>query len=74
MKYEVIIYWSQPDNAFIAEIPELTGCMANGSTKPKSLAAVETIANNFGHPIPTPKGKLFAWFAKSRCHLKLSQN
>jgi predicted RNase H-like HicB family nuclease len=65
MKYEVIIYWSIEDNAFIAEVPELPGCMADGSTKAKALAAVNRVAREWietakelGRPIPAPRGKL----------------
>jgi predicted RNase H-like HicB family nuclease len=62
-KYEVIIYWSREDRVFIAEVPELPGCMAHGSTQQVALAnANEAIqlwldtANEFGDPIPEPKG------------------
>lgn len=65
MKYEVIIYWSEDDAAFIAEVPELPGCMADGKTKPQALAAVERIAKEWietakslGRSIPTPRGRL----------------
>ena len=65
MKYEVIIYWSEDDRAFIAEVPELPGCMADGPTKARALAAVEVIAKEWidmakslGRPIPTPRGRL----------------
>jgi predicted RNase H-like HicB family nuclease len=65
MKYEVIIYWSAADRAFIAEIPELPGCMADGATKAKALAAVEKVAQEWmetaralGREIPQPKGRL----------------
>jgi predicted RNase H-like HicB family nuclease len=65
MKYEVIIYWSQLDRAFIAEVPELPGCMADGPTKAKALVAVERIAKEWietarelGRDIPQPKGRL----------------
>lgn len=63
-KYEIIIYWSNEDNAFIAEVPELPGCMAHGETPEKALKnAKEAIqlwldtAKEFGDPIPTPKGE-----------------
>jgi predicted RNase H-like HicB family nuclease len=65
MKCEVIIYWSREDNAFIAEVPELSGCMADGATKAKALAAAERVAREWirtarelGRPIPAPRGKL----------------
>lgn len=65
MKYEVIIYWSDVDQAFLAEVPELPGCMADGATKAEALAAVETVAAEWietatalGRPIPQPRGKL----------------
>jgi len=65
MKYEVIIYWSKDDNAFIAEVPELPGCMADGATKAKTLAAVDRVAKDWiqtakelGREIPKPKGRL----------------
>jgi len=63
-KYEIIIYWSNEDNAFIAEVPELPGCMAHGETPEKALKnAKEAIqlwldtAKEFGDPIPAPKGE-----------------
>ena len=65
MKYEVIIYWSQQDSAFIAEVPELPGCMADGTTKAKALAAVDRVAKEWiqtarqlGREVPKPKGRL----------------
>ena len=65
MKYEVIIYWSEADAAFIAEVPELPGCMADGPTMAKALAAAERIAKEWvetakklGRPVPKPRGKL----------------
>ena len=65
MKYKVIIYWSAPDNAFIAEVPELPGCLADGPTKSKALRAAEIVAKEWmqtarelGRPIPEPKGRL----------------
>ena len=64
-KYEVIIYWSEEDQAFIAEVPELPGCAADGKTYQAALANVEVIieewietAKELGRPIPTPKGRL----------------
>ena len=65
MKYKVIIYWSAPDNAFIAEVSELPGCLADGPTKAKALRAAEIVAKEWmqtarelGRPIPEPKGRL----------------
>lgn len=64
-KYEVIIYWSAEDDAFIAEVPELPGCMADGETHRAALANVETVieewietAQKLGRPIPVPRGRL----------------
>lgn len=61
-KYEIIIYWSREDQVFVAEVPELPGCMAHGNTQPEALAkANEAIqlwidtAQEFGDPIPEPK-------------------
>ncbi len=64
LKYEVIIYWSNEDGAFIAEVPELPGCAAHGDTAETALAQaheamrlwLET-AEEFGDPIPQPKGR-----------------
>ena len=65
MKYEVIIYWSDEDEAFIAEVPELPGCAADGPTYQEALANVEIIAEEWietakelNRPIPIPKGRL----------------
>ena len=64
-KYEIIIYWSEEDKAFIAEVPELAGCMADGATYQEALANAEVIieewletARDLGRTIPEPKGKL----------------
>jgi len=64
-KYEVIIYWSVEDSAYIAEVPELPGCMADGSTHEEALKNVRIIiddwietAKELGIEIPVPKGKL----------------
>ena len=64
-KYEMIIYWSQEDKAFIVEVPELPGCMADGKNYREAVANAEVIINEWietakevGKPIPRPKGKL----------------
>ena len=64
-KYEVIIYWSKDDQAFIAEVPELPGCAADGPTKQAALKNAEVVikewiqtAKALGRPIPEPKGRL----------------
>ena len=64
-RYEVIIYWSAEDKAFIAEVPELPGCMADGKTYQEALGNVEVVikewietAKDLGRPIPEPKGRL----------------
>jgi predicted RNase H-like HicB family nuclease len=64
-KYEIIIYWSKEDSAFIAEVPELPGCMADGATYREAVANAEAIidewietAKELGREIPEPKGRL----------------
>ena len=64
-KYELIIYWSEDDKAFIAEVPELPGCAADGKSYQEALANVEIviqewleIAKELGRPIPAPRGRL----------------
>ena len=64
-KYEIIIYWSEIDNVYIAEVPELAGCMADGKTYFEALENVETIisqwietAQSLNREIPEPQGKL----------------
>jgi len=64
-KYEVIIYWSDEDEAFIAEVPELPGCAADGETYQGALSNVEIIieewietAQSLGRSIPEPRGRL----------------
>ncbi|MEC4686410.1 MAG: type II toxin-antitoxin system HicB family antitoxin [Nitrospirota bacterium] len=64
-KYEVIIYWSEEDKAFVAEVPELPGCAADGATYQEALSNVEVViqewietAKELGRPIPKPKGRL----------------
>jgi predicted RNase H-like HicB family nuclease len=65
IRYEMIIYWSDKDQAFIVEVPELPGCMADGATYQEALANAELIiqewietARELGRPIPEPKGRL----------------
>lgn len=64
-RYELILYWSDEDEAFIAEVPELAACAADGAIRQEALANVETVieqwietAREFGRPIPEPKGRL----------------
>ena len=65
MRYELIIYWSKEDQAFLVEVPELPGCMADGSTYEEAVANAQIViagwietAESLGRPIPEPKGKL----------------
>jgi predicted RNase H-like HicB family nuclease len=64
-RYEIIIYWSEEDQAFIAEVPELPGCAADGTAYQEALSNVQAIikewietAKELGRPIPEPKGRL----------------
>ncbi|MBS1584930.1 MAG: type II toxin-antitoxin system HicB family antitoxin [Bacteroidetes bacterium] len=64
-KYEIIIYWSEDDKAYIAEVPELAGCKADGDTLEETLQNVQAVINEWittarslGRVIPVPKGKL----------------
>jgi predicted RNase H-like HicB family nuclease len=64
-KYEIILYWSDEDGAFIAEAPELPGCAADGATRQDALVAAEVVisewletARDLGRPVPEPKGRL----------------
>jgi predicted RNase H-like HicB family nuclease len=64
-KYEIIVYWSDDDEAFIAEVPELPGCAADGATYREAIGNVEVIieewletARKLGRPIPIPRGRL----------------
>ena len=63
-KYEIIIFWSAEDEAFVADVPDLAGCMAHGATHEEALANVKAAARlwvdtarEFGDPIPEPKGR-----------------
>lgn len=64
-RYEIILYWSSEDDAFIAEVPELPGCAADGATYGEALKNAEVIiqewietARELGRPIPVPRGRL----------------
>jgi predicted RNase H-like HicB family nuclease len=64
-KYEIIIYWSNDDNCFIAEVPELAGCMADGNSYAEALSNAQIVieewmetAQSLNRTIPIPKGKL----------------
>ena len=64
-RYEIILYGSEEDQAFIAEVPELPGCAADGETYQEALQNIEVImqewietAKELGRPIPEPKGRL----------------
>ena len=64
-KYEIILYWSDEDGAFIAEVPELPGCAADGLTRQEALANAEVVisewletARELGRAVPEPKGRL----------------
>lgn len=65
IKYEIILYWSAEDQAFIAEVPELAGCAADGATYQETLAKVELVirqwietARELGRAVPVPRGRL----------------
>lgn len=65
LRYELIIYWSEEDNAFIAEVPELPGCAADGATCAEAVANAEIVihewletAQELGRDIPRPRGRL----------------
>ncbi len=64
-RYELIIYWSDEDNSFVAEVPELPGCAADGASYAEAVVNVETAislwvdtARELGLPIPAPRGRL----------------
>lgn len=64
-KYEIIIYWSDEDEAYVAEVPELAGCAADGTTYKQALSNAEVVirewietARELGRPVPEPKGRL----------------
>lgn len=64
-RYEIIIYWSAEDQAYVAEVPELAGCAADGATYKQAISNVEVVirewietARELGRPIPEPRGRL----------------
>jgi predicted RNase H-like HicB family nuclease len=65
IRYEIIVYWNDDDQTFIAEVPELPGCAADGATYQEAIANAEVVikewietATELGRPIPQPKGRL----------------
>ena len=67
-RYEIIIYWSMEDQSFVAEVPELPGCMAHGATYEEALVQVQSAmelwietAREYNDPIPEPKGRRLAF-------------
>ncbi len=63
--FEIVLYWSEDDQAYVAEVPELAGCAADGPTRQAAVANAETAigmwldtARELGRPIPTPRGRL----------------
>lgn len=64
-KYEIIIYWNEPDKVYVAEMPELNGCIAHGDTQDEALKEINEVAQEWlamakekNWQIPVPKGKL----------------
>jgi predicted RNase H-like HicB family nuclease len=64
-KYEIVVYWSDEDQVFLAEVPELPGCLAHGETAQEALVQAQIAmalwidtAREFGDPVPEPKGRL----------------
>jgi predicted RNase H-like HicB family nuclease len=64
-KYELVMWWSEDDNAFLVEVPELPGCMADGATQQEALANAQVViqewidtARELGRDIPEPRGRL----------------
>ena len=67
-KYEIILFWSDDDQAFVAEVPELPGCMAHGDSQEAALASVNeaitlwiATAKELGRVVPSPKGRRLAY-------------
>ena len=64
-KYEIILYWSKTDKVFVAVVPELPGCMADGKSYVEAVKNVEVVmqewvetAQELGRPVPEPRGRL----------------
>lgn len=62
LRYEIVLFWSEEDRAYVAEVPELPGCMADGTTYEDALQAAEVVirewietAKSLGRPIPQPR-------------------
>lgn len=67
-KYEIILFWSEDDQAFVADVPELPGCMAHGDSQESALASINeaitlwiATAEELGRAVPTPKGRRLAY-------------
>ncbi|MEX2426074.1 MAG: type II toxin-antitoxin system HicB family antitoxin [Thermomicrobiaceae bacterium] len=67
LKYEVVIYWSRTDECFVAQMPELPGCMADGETPQGALEKIQMVANEWietaretGRSVPEPAGRLLS--------------
>jgi predicted RNase H-like HicB family nuclease len=65
VRYEIVLYWSPDDQAFVAEVPELPGCAADGATYQEAVAAVQVViaewidtARELGRPVPAPRRRL----------------
>lgn len=64
-RYEIILFWSADDEAFVADVPELPGCMAHGTTQEEALRNAQQamsgwieVAHELGRPVPEPRGRL----------------
>lgn len=65
IKYELIIYWSDEDQSFVVEVPELPGCMADGKSYEQAVVKAQQVieewietARELGRPVPEPQGRL----------------
>jgi predicted RNase H-like HicB family nuclease len=64
-RYEIILFWSNEDESFVADVPELPGCMAHGATQEEALRNIQEamsawieVAKELGRPVPEPRGRL----------------